>query len=312
MGMATITLIAGVLLAGFGGDLFVRGVIGFARWARIPAALAAATLGAFATSTPELFVSSIAALNGRPTIGLGDATGSNVVNIALILALAVLLKPLHATRREVRFDVLAAIGTTGIVAAVALDGAIGRADGILLLAVFAGWMTRHVRHAIGERARQHHDAGGPQPSGYRAFADGCAGLVLLVLAGHLVVDGARTIADLFGIAPFIIGATLVALGTSTPELATTLIAQWRGHDRVGVETLLGSNIFNGLFIIGITAVITPIPIETAGIWIALAAAACAVAACWPGAGERLGRHRGIALIGIYAVYLSLLAVFGAH
>ena len=309
MGMATVMLLGGVLAAGLGGELFVRSVIGFARWARIPAAIAAATLGAFATSSPELFVSTIAALNGKPTIGLGDATGSNVVNIALILAVALLLKPVRARRRDMRLDYWTALVTSLLLATLAVDGTIDAGDGVLLMGTFVVWVSAHVRRALTERARPVED----QPvSSYRVVIDGVAGLLLLILAGHLVVDGAKTIAGAFGIPPFLIGATIVALGTSTPELATTLIAQWRGHDHVSVGTLLGSNVFNGLFIVGLTAVITPIPVQTAGVWIALGAALYAVALTLPGSSERLGRHRGVILIAGYVAYASLLAVFGSH
>lgn len=307
MGMATLALLGGVALAGFGGELFVRGVLGFARWARIPAAVAAATLGAFATSSPEAIVSTTAALKGNPTIGLGDATGSNVVNFALVLALALLFKPIRAGRREMSLDYWAALGTTVLLGTLALDGIIGAIDGVVLLLAFSVWMTGHVRRALAGRTLA---AAGHETPGYRVLADCVGGLVLLLVAGQLVVDGAKTIAEAFGIPPFIIGATLVALGTSIPELATTLVAQWRGHDHVSVGTLLGSNVFNGLFIVGMTSLITPIPIQSAGIWIALAAALYAVAICWPGASERLGRNRGVALIAGYVVYLSFLAVFG--
>ena len=309
MGLASLTLIAGVVLAGLGGELFVRGVLGFARWARIPAAIAAATLGAFATSSPEAFVSTTAALAGKPTIGLGDATGSNVVNIALVLALALLLQPVRAKRRDTRFDIGSALGTSALLGVLAADGTLGRADGIVLLAVFAAWVAVHVRRAMADRTR---DADAGRPQGYRVILECAAGLILLVAAGQFVVGGAKAIAEAFGIPAFVVGATLVALGTSTPELATSLVAQWRGHDHVSLGTLLGSNVFNGLFIVGLTSVITPIAVESAGVWIALGAATIAVAACWPGRSERLGRHRGVLLIGVYAVYLSLLAVFATH
>jgi cation:H+ antiporter len=306
---ATLALIGGVILAGVGGVLFVRGVLGFARWARIPAAIAAATLGAFATSSPEVFVSTIAALDGKPAIGLGDATGSNVVNIALILALALLIKPIRSPHREMRLDFWAAIVASVLIGGVAADGVIGALDGALLIVAFAVWMTLHVRRALAERRKP---LTGEAVAGYRVLVDGVAGLSLLVLAGHLVVDGAQTIAAAFAIPPYLIGATLVALGTSMPELATTLVAQRRGHDHVGLGTLLGSNVFNGLFIVGIAAVITPIPVQGSGLWIALGAALYAVVLAWPGASERLGRNRGVALIAGYAAYLSLLAVFAAH
>jgi cation:H+ antiporter len=292
MTMAIMSLLAGVVLAGLGGELFLRGVLGFARWMRIPAAIAAATLGAFATSSPELFVSTIAACNGAPGIGLGDATGSNVVNIALILAVALLIKPL-ATKRKV----------------IALDGEITQLEGVLLIGAFLVWMGLHIRSARQQRSGPDSTVASDKP--WRIASDSIGGLALLIMAGSLVVSGAQTIAEGFGIAPYLIGATLVALGTSMPELATTLVAVFRGHDDVGVGTLLGSNVFNALMIVGITSTITPIPIASHALWIALGGAVVAVALVWPGAREKLGRGRGVALIVVYALTLSMMAVF-AH
>ena len=306
MTMAILSLLGGVLLAGLGGELFLRGVLGFARWMRIPAAIAAATLGAFATSSPEVFVSTIAALRGEPAIGLGDATGSNVVNIALILAVALLIKPMATKRQTIQLDFLVAIGATLTLGLIALDGGISRLDGLLLLLGFLAWMVVHIRSARAQRSEPDPLAG-IKP--LRILIDSVAGLVLLILAGTLVVSGATTVAQSFGISPYLIGATLVALGTSMPELATTLVAVFRGHDDVGVSTLLGSNVLNALFIVGIAAMIAPIAIQGAALWIALGAGAVAVACVWPGASERLGRQRGVLLIAIYAITLTLLAVF---
>jgi len=306
MTMAILALLGGVLLAGLGGELFLRGVLGFARWLRIPAAIAAATLGAFATSSPEVFVSTIAALRGEPAIGLGDATGSNVVNIALILAVALLIRPMTSKRKTIQLDYLVAIAATLTLGLMALDGVISRMDGVLLLVGFLVWMTVHIRSARAQRSEPDPLAG-IKP--VRIIIDSLAGLALLILAGTLVVSGATTVATSFGISPYLIGVTLVALGTSMPELATTLVAVFRGHDEVGVSTLLGSNVYNALLIVGITATITPILIHGAALWIALGAGAVAVACVWPGASEKLGRPRGVLLIGIYALTLSLLAVF---
>lgn len=308
MTVAIASLLAGVLLAGLGGELFLRGVLGLAQRLRIPAAIAAATFGAFATSSPEVFVSTVAAVRGEPAIGLGDATGSNVVNIALILALALLIRPLRARREVVALDFSAALAATAAIALMAHDGLLSRIDGLCLLAGFVCWLSLNVRAA--RRQRQTDDAG-PQARWLRVGVDSLGGLALLVLAGTLVVSGAQTIALAFGVSPFLIGATLVALGTSMPELATTLVALYRRHDEVGVGTLLGSNVFNALFIVGLAAVISPIPIAGSGLWIALGAGALAVAITWPGRAEQLGRARGVALVLIYALTLSLLGVFGS-
>ncbi len=306
MVIAVVSLLAGVILAGFGGDLFLRGVLGFANWARVPAAIAAATLGAFATSSPEIFVSTIAAIDGNPSIGLGDATGSNVVNIALILGIALLIKPLPTRREVIGLDFGVAIAATMAIALLAIDGVLSRADGILLLSGFVIWVAVKIRHALQQRPPS---AAVERVRPWRIAVDSIAGLALLILAGVLVVRGATHIAQDFGIPAYLIGATLVALGTSMPELATTLMASFRGHDEVGVNTLLGSNVFNALFVVGLAAVITPIAISGAALWITLAAGSLAVAAVWPGSSATLGRARGVLLILMYAITMALLAVF---
>jgi len=307
MTIAIASLLAGVLLAGVGGELFLRGVLGFAGWVRIPTAIAAATLGAFATSSPEVFVSTIAALKGEPAVGLGDATGSNVVNIALILAIALMVKPLATKRAQIAKDFAAALGATMAIALMAVDGVISRLDGAFLLAAFLVWVGLHIRDA----RRQRSAASEISPKPLRILVDSAAGMTLLVLAGVLVVNGATTIAISFGIPAYLIGATLVALGTSMPELATTMVAVFRGHDDVGVSTLLGSNVFNALFVVGLAATITPIAIAGPGLFIALGAGAIAVAAVWPGPTQVLGRARGVGLILLYALTMALLSVFSS-
>ena len=307
MTWAILSLLAGVVLAGLGGELFLRGVLGFARWMRIPSAIAAATLGAFATSSPELFVSTIAAVNGAPGIGLGDATGSNVVNIALILAVALLVKPLVTRRKVIALDFGVAIGASVLIGLMAIDGVISRIEGAMLIAGFLIWMTMHVREARRQRALPDDSVATDRP--WRIASDSIGGLALLIMAGSLVVSGAQFIAAGFGIPPYLIGATLVALGTSMPELATTLVAVFRGHDDVGVGTLLGSNVFNALLIVGLTSSITPIAINGHGLWVALGGAVLAVTLVWPGAREKLGRGRGVALIVVYAMTMATMAVF---
>lgn len=304
---ASLALVGGILLAALGGEAFLKGVLAVSRWWRIPPSITAATLGAFATSSPEVFVSAMAAWDGQPAIGFGDATGSNVVNIALILALALLLKPMPVSRRAIALDFVSASAACLLLGTMIWDGLISRFEALVLLIVFLAWMGMHVRTALRVRSEPS-DLGGSS-EGWRAAAWCLVGLVTLVLAGMLVVDGATVIATAYGVPPFLIGATLVALGTSMPELATTLTAVRRGHHEVGVGTLLGSNVFNGLFIVAITAAIHPIEVSGLGPWIALLAALIAVALTWPGrASAWLGHSRGLLLIAVYGVYITLLAV----
>lgn len=254
-------LLAAVVLAAVGGEAFLRGVLGLAAWWRLPTMLVATTLSAFATSSPELTVTTLAALDGKPAIGLGDALGSNVTNIALILGLALLFGDVPARLGPLKGDVLLALVAPVLTGLLALDGELSRLDGAVLLGVFAAWLARAVRQAY--RHRQNlpaAEAVEPAVRPVRLWLWLLGGLVGLLLAGRLFVSGASGLAAALGMPDYVIGVTVVALGTSLPELVTTLLSRWRGQDDVGLGTLLGSNLFNGLVIVGTAAVIHPIRI----------------------------------------------------
>ncbi len=296
-------LLAGLICAAIGGELFVRGVVGIAVWARISAGIIGATFAAFATSSPELSVSVTSALAGTPQIALGDALGSNVVNISLILGIGLLIAPLHASRDTLKRDFPVALLVPALLAMLALDGTLSRADGMILLLVFAAWLGVMVRDV----RRQRNAAADvlAETNHRRAIIESFVGLGLLVASGKLIVTGATGIAATYGINPFVIGATLVAIGTSAPELATMVVSRLRGHDEVGLGTMLGSNIFNGLFIIGIAACIHPITIgfheAAAGLGFGLISSTFV----FPGATGRLDRRRGALLVGLYLAYIGV-------
>lgn len=297
-------LTIGILCAGIGGELFVRGVIGIARLARISAGIIGATFAAFATSSPELSVSINSALAGTPQIALGDALGSNVVNIGLILGLALAFAPIHATRDVLRRDFTAALVVPILLAVLCMDGALGRMDGMLLLLLFIGWLWTVVMEAKRQRSavpsvlgESHHAP---------AIMQGLLGLGFLVAAGLMIVAGAKGIAQQHGVDPFLIGATVVAIGTSAPEIATVLISRIRKHDEIGLGTILGSNIFNGLFIVGVAASIQPIPIKWEDVAVGLAFGLMTCAFTFPLGGNTIDRSRGVMLIGLYVAYLLVL------
>ena len=296
-----IALLIGIICAGAGGELFVRGTVGTASALRISPGIIATTIAAFATSSPELTVAINSALHGAPRIALGDALGSNVVNVALILAAALLIAPITATRDMVRRDLPVALTIPVILAALLFDGVLSQADGLLLLGLFAGWLVAVIREARRQRSAAGAVLGEQKP--LRAAIDGVAGLGLLIVAGRLIVTGATGIAEAQGIDPFIVGATVVAIGTSVPELATVIISGIRGHKEVGLGTILGSNIFNGLFIIGVAASIAPITITLREVAPALTLGLAAVALTYPPLSGTIGRWRGIALLGVYGTYL---------
>lgn len=301
-----LTLLLGLVCAGAGGELFIRGAVGLATWARIPAGIVGATVAAFATSSPELSVSVSSALAGRPDIALGDALGSNVVNVSVILGIGLAISSMQAARSEVSRDYSVALLLPMLLAILAADGLLTRMDGIILLTIFAVWLTLAAREA--QRHRQASEVAEMQLpiSHASAILSSLGGLVLLVAAGKLIVAGASTIAANFGMEPYVIGATVVAIGTSTPELATTLIARLRGHQDIALGTILGSNIFNGLFIVGVASSIHPIVIAMPGVMTGLLTGLITTFVVFPPTRGVLGRGRGALLLALYVVYVAIM------
>ena len=308
-----LTLLGAVVLAGIGGELFLKGVLGAAVALRVPKLLVATSLAAFATSSPELTVSTVAALAGAPEIGLGDALGSNVVNIALLFGLALMLGPIRIERRELGRDFALALGLPLLTFWFATDSVISRSEGSVLLVIFALWMGTLIRAGLTAREAREVDANDPAteiPPAWRSLLLGMAGLAALVAAGHLFVAGATSIATAFGVDAYIVGATVVAIGTSLPELVTVLLARPRGHDDVGVGTLLGSNLFNGMAIVGIAATIHPIAVPTREIAVALGMGLFSLLLLIPGRDGVIGRGRGVVLLAGYGAFVAAILAAG--
>ncbi|MBS1229353.1 MAG: K+-dependent Na+/Ca+ exchanger related-protein [Proteobacteria bacterium] len=251
-----VVLTLGVVCAGIGGELFVRGAVGLALRVRISPGIVGATVAAFATSSPEMSVSISSALAGNPEIALGEALGSNAVNVALILGLALVISGIQSPRDSVKRDFPVALLIPVPTGVLVLDGELSRFDGFLMLSMFLAWLVT----AIIEGRKQRSDTTEALGEHRRwSVAISCVvGLALLVAAGYLIVAGARGVSYALGIDGFVIGATIVAVGTSTPELATTIIAKIRGHDEVGLGTIFGSNIYHGIFVVAPAAIIHPI------------------------------------------------------
>ncbi len=300
-------LLIGLLCAGVGGELFIRGTVGLAKWARIPSGIIAATIAAFATSSPELSVSINAASAGKPQIALGDALGSNVVNVGLILGLALLFGGIQATRDSIRRDFPVALIAPIVLGIMAMDGEVSRLDALLLLGLFAGWLIAATREAKRQRSAAEETLG--ELSHFGALAQAVIGLGLLVLAGRLIVIGAKGIGAWLGMDPFIVGATLVAVGTSIPELATTVISRIRGHEEIGLGTVIGSNIFNGLFIVGVASAIHPITLSWREVASGLLFGILLLASVLPNRHGFIERRRGALLLALYIIYVFIMIQF---
>lgn len=298
-------LLVGIVAAALGGELFVRGTVGLASRLRIPPGIIGATVAALATSSPELSVGLTSAAQGIPEVALGDALGSNVVNVGLVLGLVLLAAGARPRRadldRDLPIALIAPLATLGLAA----DGTVSRLDACILLASFAAWLWVTLRQAARERAAAPEVLAGPRPR--HVVRDVLLGTLLLITAGQLLVAAATDLAEALGWDGFTVGAVLVALGTSTPELAAALTARLRGHDEVGVGTVLGSNILNNLMIVGTAGTIRPISARPDEIGVAVVAGVVALLLVVPGHTTALGRGRGAALLAVYLGYLIALA-----
>lgn len=306
MTTSILLLFAGVVLAWFGGSLFVDGAVGLARWARWPVAVIGVTVAAFGTSSPELMVAIQAAVDGVPQISLGDVLGSNVVNIALVLALVLSLSGMKADDAGVRRDWACALAVPFIVAAVLWDGWFSRLDALVLMGLFSAWLAMVVRHARRHRARNKEEvieAG--RASSLKIVVQVAAGLALLIAAAQFVVHGGTGVALALGWSPFIVGAVVVAVATGTPELATTIIARIRGQHDVGLGNILGSNVFNALFVASVAALIQPYAVKPPELLPSLVFGVITTLLILPGRSGALGRWRGFVLLALYAFYVAM-------
>jgi cation:H+ antiporter len=304
MTIAILYLLAGVALAWFGGELFVRGGVGLAAWARWPTAVIGVTVAAFGTSAPELMVAVHAAHDGVPQISLGDVLGSNVVNVSLVLALVLSFSGIKAEDSGVLRDWFIALLVPGVVYALLMDGWFSRTDAVIMMGCFFAWLWVVISHA---RAHASAHAAAPVekvPVG-KMLGFILLGLVLLIGSAQFVVHGGKTIATALGWSPFIVGAVIVAVATSTPELATTVIARMRGQHDVGLGNILGSSIFNAFFIASVAALIQPYKVNLPEIMPSLTFGALTTLLIIPGPGGYIGRFRGVLLLVIYAFYISL-------
>lgn len=257
-------LLAGLVLLVGGAELLVRGASRLAAAMGLSPLVVGLTVVAIGTSAPELATSIGAALSGSPGIALGNVVGSNVANVLLILGATALVATLAVSRQLVRLDVPIMFGATLLVFALALDGAIGRAEGVLLLALalaYIGlllWIARRNPAAVPVP-----EADAVAPVWWRDALYVVAGLALLVLGARWLVGSAVAIAQVLGVSEMVIGLTVVAVGTSLPELATSILATLRGQRDMAVGNIVGSSIFNLLLVLGASAALAPGGLEVA-------------------------------------------------
>lgn len=313
--LAVLSILGGFVLLLGGGEGLVRGAVGLARRFGLSELLIGLTVVAFGTSAPELFVSVQAALNGMPDLAVGNVVGSNIANIALILGAACLVKPVVVDRFDIRPDAYM------LLAASALLVALGFTGGIVRLVAGAMVVTLVV-HLVVSYRRERTAAKPESPDWHEEEAEEIettwgvwtsvalvgGGLVALVFGTDLLIGGAVEIARLLNVPDAVVGLTVVAVGTSLPELATSVVAARKGHADVAVGNVLGSNLFNILLILGVTSLVSPVSINAGmarvdmPVMFALTALAVAVLMLR----GRLGRLWGAGLTVGYLVYVVAL------
>ncbi len=263
-----VLLIGGFIVLVLGAELLVRGASRLAAAAGMPSLIIGLTVVAFGTSAPEMAVSVGSALGGSPDIALGNVVGSNIFNVLFILGLSALVAPLVVSTQLVRFDVPVMIATSVLVWLMALDQSISRFEGLVLALMIAMYVDMQIR--MGRQGDGGDVPAVPAAHGAGAIALNAAlivaGLVLLVAGSRWLLHGATGIARGFGVSELLIGLTIVAAGTSLPELATSVLAALRGERDIAVGNVVGSSIFNLLAVLGLSAALSP-----AGIGVAEAA-----------------------------------------
>ncbi|MEJ6403904.1 calcium/sodium antiporter [Yoonia sp. 2307UL14-13] len=299
-------VLAGLVALVVGGESLVRGAVGVAQRARLSPLVIGLTLVGFGTSVPELMTSLIAAFDGLPGIALGNVVGSNIANILLILGLSAVIAPV-AARAVLGRDGWVMLGVTALCAGLMFLGDIGRVAGAGCALLLAVYLIVTLRSATQDDAPELPVVAGPLWQGFAFFV---AGLVGVLIGAKLLVDGASAIAAAFDVSNAVIGLTVVAVGTSLPELVTSVIAARKGQGDIAVGNVIGSNIFNVLGILGITALVHPlaVPPDMLGLSLWVLIGAAVMPALIMLAFGRISRMAGLVMVMAYAAYTTALVV----
>ncbi len=307
---------AGLVILVFAGDFLVKGAVNLALRLGIPALVVGLTVVAFGTSAPELLVSIKAVLEGAPGIALGNVVGSNIANVLLVIGIPAMISVLHTSRIDTTQSYVTMLAGSVLFTALAFAGVFAWWSGLILLAGLGFMLWQSYRHAAAHRSAngagigEDEDLEGAEPGipGWKIAVSLAIGLVGLPVGADLLVDGAVNVARAFGISETVIGLTLVAVGTSLPELATTVMAALRKSADVAVGNVVGSNVFNLLGIIGIASLVGPIPVDPEflrfDLWVMLGASLLLMPFVF---GRRdIGFWTGALFVAGYAAYVVVL------
>ncbi|MBX3433827.1 MAG: calcium/sodium antiporter [Pirellulales bacterium] len=313
-------LVVGLVALTIGAEVLVRGASGIAAAARVSPLVIGLTVVAFGTSAPELVVCLQSCFTGQPDLAVGNAVGSNIFNVLFILGISAVIVPLVVAQQLIWFDVPLMVLASAVTGALAWDGRLGRGDGILLfsgLLAYTGWaIIRSRREEQAIRDEYAAEFGEPAPTAQAKLPLNLgltvAGLGLLALGSRWFTGGAADVARWFGVSELVIGLTVVAVGTSLPEVATSIMAAVRGERDIAVGNVVGSNMFNLLAVLGLTATVAPegIAVSPQAIALDIPVMIVVAAACLPifFTGHAIERWEGALFLGGYAAYTTYLVL----
>lgn len=320
MWLAFLAVVTGLTVLTWGADRFVLGSAALARGLGVTPLLIGLTIVAFGTSAPEVVVAILAALQGNPGLAIGNAIGSNIANIGLVLGASALIAPLLISSSILRREFPILLVATALALLLLLDGTLSRVDGLLLFVGLALVMAWLITQGLRGRIRPDElgielEAALPAPMALprAAFWLGL-GLLLLLGGSHVLVWGAIEIAQAFGVSDLVIGLSIVAIGTSLPELATSLTAAWKGENELAIGNIIGSNLFNLLCVLAIPGLLAPGALETGvlirdyPVMLGLTVLLFVLALGRRKGAGRLQRWEGGLLLALFAAYLLFLGI----
>lgn len=304
--MEYVLLILGLALLIKGADFFVDGASSIAAKLRVPSLIIGLTVVSFGTSAPEAAIGISASVGGESAISLGNVIGSNLFNLLIVIGITSLVIPLTAECDVIKRDMPVNIFATGALAITVIDGVIKRYEAALFLAALAVYLFFVIRKALRNPIETD---GGRQLSWLLSTVYVIGGLFAVVIGGDVVVDNAKLIATRLGMSETLIGLTVVALGTSLPELVTSLVAARKGEAGIAVGNAVGSCLFNVLFILGITGVIAPLRVDTDLLAdVTFLAIVTLTVYLFAAKGKRIGRIEGAICVILYVIYTAFIIV----
>lgn len=305
--MEIIGLLLGFLFLIKGADAFVDGASALARLLRIPSVIIGLTIVAMGTSAPEASVSITAGLAGSNEIALGNVIGSNIFNSLVVVGLCAIIYAFSTDKDILKRDLPVNIRVSVLLGVLLLDGTLSRLDGCVLLVLMAGYIGMMIHQALKDRTSKEEDEAPVSLAKSLLFIG--LGLAAVIFGGNLVVDNATILAQKLGMSETFIGLTIVAIGTSLPELVTSLVASRKKESGLALGNAIGSNIFNILFILGMSAVLSPIPAaaETM-IDVVLMSGVAVLMLVFAGSKKEFSKLEGILCVALYVMYTAYLFI----